>query len=87
MLQSEVTLNEIQVLLSKYLETIPTIPGDAINYGDLSCVEVRSWVNNYGETGITTYVEEASADAIQLQKLCREHLKSLNYVVDVETSW
>jgi hypothetical protein len=62
--------------------------GEAINWGDLGCVDVRWWKSVDGAIGITVYIEEADPSAYQLQAVIREHLASHGYPnIEVVTEW
>jgi hypothetical protein len=61
---------------------------EAVNWGNLGCVDVRWWKSVDGAIGITVYIEEADASAYQLQAFIREHLAAHGYPnIEVVTEW
>lgn len=60
----------------------------AINWADLHCVEVRSWTNENGGSGLTVYIEEADPANRSLSDFVSRLIAENGWVgVDVELSW
>lgn len=60
----------------------------AVNWGDLGCVEARSWRDNYGTEGLTVFVEEADPGSVYLHAFIREYLADRGWAgVEVATEW
>jgi hypothetical protein len=61
---------------------------EAVNWGNLGCVDVRRWSDISGDEGITVYIEEADPSAYLLQSIIREHLAAHGYPnIEVVTEW
>ena len=60
---------------------------DAVNWGDLSCVQARLCLTDTGEMTYVVYLEEAAPDATCLREFVRKQLKEKFGDVEVQTEW
>lgn len=62
--------------------------GEAINWGDLSCLEARSWTNDSGDAGYTVHIEEVSPTAAKFLNFIAGALIAKGWgVVEVVGEW
>lgn len=60
--------------------------GEAINWANLQCTEVR-WVNNGKLAHIEAVIEEADPSCVELSAFIRQRLAEDGYSVEVVTEW
>lgn len=61
---------------------------EAVNWGDLSCVEVQHYTNDRGESGVRAVIKEADPSAHRLSNLVAVELHKRGWSgVEVSTEW
>lgn len=62
--------------------------GGPVNWGDLKCIDARKWQNNYGETGYSVLIDEASPEADQFCTFIHKKLAEFGFQgIEVNTEW
>lgn len=62
------------------------IPG-AINWADLSCLDVEWYKTLAGDSGYRVVIEEAAPENDVFQKFIHDDIKKFGFDVDVVTEW
>ena len=61
---------------------------DAVNWGDLGCIEAQFCADEHGNTWYHVLIEEAFPSADNLRNFVMEYLAAAEYAgVEVETAW
>ncbi len=59
----------------------------AVNWGDLSCLDVEWYETLLGESGYRVVIEEAAPENQEFQRFIREDIKKFGFDVQVVTEW
>ena len=86
--------DELQTLISLVKDACQaafnneTCREDAVNWGDLGCIEARLCADEHGNTWYHVLIEEAFPSADNLRNFVMEYLAAAEYAgVEVETAW
>jgi hypothetical protein len=72
-------------LIAEAKTTLEDFSGEAINWGDLSCIEV---IDRGTDRPYQVLIEEASPDSVEFQQWIQEQVfERFNIEVEVKTEW